>query len=93
MYLDLARGLKQKLWDMKVTAIPIVIGVLCTVIKWLVQWLEDLKKEDELRPSNILVTEIDQNAEKSPGDMKTVALTETPLKDHQLTLMWKTLKK
>ena len=32
MYLDLARELK-KLWNMKVTVIPIVIGVLGAVIK------------------------------------------------------------
>ena len=31
-YLDLARKLK-KIWNMKVTAIPIVIGALGTVIK------------------------------------------------------------
>ena len=30
-------------WNMKVTVIPIVIGVLCTVIKGLVQGLKDLK--------------------------------------------------
>ncbi len=41
-YLDLARGLK-KLWNMKVTEIPIVIGALDTVTKGLVQGLEDLE--------------------------------------------------
>ena len=40
MSLDLARALK-KLWNMKVTAIPIVIGALVTVIKGLVQGLKD----------------------------------------------------
>ena len=41
-YLDLARELK-KLWNMKVTVIPIVIGALVTVTKVLVQGLEDLE--------------------------------------------------
>ena len=41
-YLDLARELK-KLWNMKVTVIPIVISALGTVIKRLVQGHEDLK--------------------------------------------------
>ena len=41
-YLDLARGLK-KLWNMKVTVIPIIIGALDTVTKGLVQGLEDLE--------------------------------------------------
>ena len=41
-YLDLARWLK-KLWDMKVTIIPIVIGALGTVTKELIKGLEDLE--------------------------------------------------
>ena len=41
-YLDLARELK-KLWNMKVTVIPIVIGALSTVTKGLVQALENLE--------------------------------------------------
>ena len=41
-YLDLARELK-KLWNMKVTMIPIVIGAFGTVTKELVQGLEDLE--------------------------------------------------
>ena len=41
-YLDFARELK-KLWNMKVTIIPIVIGTLGTVTKELVQGLEDLE--------------------------------------------------
>ena len=32
------------------------------------------------------------NTEKSPGDMKRPAVTQSPVKDHQLKLMWKTLK-
>ena len=41
-YLDLARELKKKLWNMKVIVIPIVIGVYGTVTKQLVPGLEDL---------------------------------------------------
>ena len=41
-YLDLARELK-KLWNMKVMVIPVVIGVLGTVTKGLVQRLEGLE--------------------------------------------------
>ena len=41
-YWDLPRELK-KLWNMKVTVIPIVIGALGTVTKRLVQGLEDLE--------------------------------------------------
>ena len=41
-YLDLARELK-KLWSMKVTIIPIVIGAFGTVTKGLLKRLEDLE--------------------------------------------------
>ena len=41
-YLDLARELK-KLWNMKVTIVPIVIGALGTITKGLLNGLEDLE--------------------------------------------------
>ena len=41
-YLDLIRELK-KLWNMKMTMIPIITGALSTVTKRLVQGLEDLE--------------------------------------------------
>ena len=41
-YLDLARELK-KLWNIKVTIIPIVIGAFGTVTKELLKGLEDLE--------------------------------------------------
>ena len=41
-YLDLGRELK-KLWNMKETIIPIVIGAFCTVTKELLKGLEDLE--------------------------------------------------
>ena len=42
-YLDLARELKKKLWNMKVTIIPIVICAFGTVTKRLLKGLEDLE--------------------------------------------------
>ena len=41
-YLHRARELK-KLWNMKVSVIPIVIGALCIVTKGLIKGLEDLE--------------------------------------------------
>ena len=41
-YLDLARELK-KLWNMKVTILPIVIGAFGTITKGLLKGLEDLE--------------------------------------------------
>ena len=69
-YLDLARELK-KLWNMKMTVIPIVIGVLGTVTKGLVKELGGLGKK---RTSFI---KIGQNTEKSPGDLRRLAITQT----------------
>ena len=41
-YVDLARELK-KLWNMKVTIVPIVIGAFSTVTEGLLKGLEDLE--------------------------------------------------
>ena len=40
---------------------------------------------------NYNITENGQNTVKSPGDLRRLAVTQTPGKDHQLTSMWKTL--
>ena len=75
-YLDLVRKLK-KLWNMKVTIIPIVIGALGTVTKGLLEGLEDLEVGGRV------------NTEKSPGDLRRLTVIQTPVENHQLTLMWK----
>ena len=38
---------------------------------------------------NYSINENDQNTEKSPGDFRRLAVTQTPVKDHQLTQVWK----
>ena len=43
--------------------------------------------------SNYSLIKIDQNTEKSPGDLRGLAITQTPVRNHQLTLVWKTLKR
>ena len=84
-YLELAREWK-KLWNMKVTIIPIVIGALSTINKRLVQGLEDLEIRGPVETIKTII-EIVQNTEKSPGDLRKLAVTQTPVRDHQLTLM------
>ena len=74
--------------NMKVTIIPIVIGAFGTVTKGLLKGLEDFEVGDH--PNNSII-ENGQNTEKSPGDLRRIAVTQSPVKDHQLTLMWKTL--
>ena len=36
---------------------------------------------------NYCIIEIGQNSKKSPGDLRRFVVTQTPVKDHQLTLM------
>ena len=38
------------------------------------------------------IIENGQNTEKSTGDLRRLAVTQTPVRDHRLTLMWKTFK-
>ena len=83
-YLDLARELK-KLWNMKVTIIPLMIGVFGTVTKGLLKVLGDLA--DEWRPSKYSIIGNGQNTEKGPGDLRGLMVTQTPMKNHQLELM------
>ena len=83
-FLDLARKLK-KLWNVKVTVIPIVFGALDIVIKGLVQGLEDLEISRD--HPNYCIVEISQNTKKSPGDLGRLAVTQTPVENHQRTLV------
>ena len=86
-YLDLAWQMKN-LWSMKVKFIPIIIGTLGTVTKEVKQGLEDveIREHVEIHP-NCCIIEIGQNTEKSPGDLRRLAVTQTQVKDHQLTLL------
>ena len=57
-YLDLARELK-KLWNMKVTIIPIVIGAFGTVTNGLLKGLEDVEvggREETIQTTALLKT-------------------------------------
>ena len=36
---------------------------------------------------NYSIIKIDQNTEKSPGDLRRLAVTQTPVENHQLTLV------
>ena len=38
------------------------------------------------------IIENGQNTEESAEDLRRFAVTQTPAKNHQVTLMWKTLK-
>ena len=77
---------------MKVTIVPIVIGALGTITKGLLKGLEDLEVWWMGRDyPNDNIAKNGQNPETSPGDLRRLVVTQTPVKNHQLTLMWKTL--
>ena len=82
---DLAKKL-NKLWNMKVMVMvmPIAIGAFRSIQKGLVREMEELEI-GEHRNNSIL--KIGLNTEKSTGGLSTFAVTQTLVKDHQLTLM------
>ena len=69
------------MWNMRVTMMPIVIRVVGTVPKALERGLKELDIGRRLidHPS---IVKIGQNTEKSPGYLRTLAITQTPVKDN-----------
>ena len=68
-YLEIARELK-KLWNMKVTIIPMKIGAFGKITKGLIKALGGLGGQKTSGDhSNYNIIENGQNTEKSPGDL------------------------
>ena len=73
---------------MKVTIVPIVIGALSTVTKELLKGREDLEVGG--RVETIQTTALLRTARilrRVSGDLRRLAVTQTPVKDHKLILM------
>ena len=65
--------------------LTIVNGALGTILKCLVKELEELDirgRVETIQNYNIIKTS--HNTEKTPGDLRKLAVTQTPVKDHQL---------
>ena len=75
---------------MKVTIVPIVIGAFGTITKGLFKSLEDLEVGG--RVETIQMTALLKTARILRLVLRRHAVTQTPLKNNQLTLMWKILK-
>ncbi len=86
-YLDLARELTKKKWNVHVTIMPIVIGVFETVTKGLVKGLENLEVSGRVETFHTTSLLRKARIQKSPEDLGIFAVTQTPVKDHQVTLM------
>ena len=83
-YLYLARELK-KVWNIRVTVIPIAIGVLGMILKGLGKKIGGIGNQKKNRDIPVYsIVEIDQNTEKAPRDLKKPAVTQTPMKDHHM---------
>ena len=54
--------------------------------------LEDVEMRTSRDHPDYMIIKIGQNTEQSPGDLKRLAVTQTPLRNHQLTLLGKILK-
>ena len=76
---------------MKVTIIRIVISAFGTVTKELLKEREDLKVGGRVK--TIQTTALSRTARilSCPGDFRRLAVTQSPVKYHQLKLMRKTL--
>ena len=69
-YLDIAREMK-KLWNMRETILPIVVGALGTIPKGLVKGVGKVGNQRTRRDhSNYSSVNIGQNTEMSPGDLR-----------------------
>ena len=76
---------------MQVTNIPIVIGAFRTVTKGLLNTRGLGSWRTSGDHQNVSIIENGQNTKKSPGDLRGLAVTQTPVKNHRLTLMRKAL--
>ena len=86
-YLDLVNVLR-KLWKIRMTVIPIVIGALGI-----------FPQRTGKRPGRVInrrtngnhlnyrLFKFGQNTEKSLGDLRSLAVIQTPVEDHQLRLV------
>ena len=74
--------------------IPIINHALGKISKGLIKGRKDLgnKEQVEIIQQKIII-KISQNPEKSPGDLRRLAVTQNTMRNHQLILVWKTLER
>ena len=72
------------------TVIPIVMGVLGTVIKGLVQGLEDLEIRGQMET---IQTSVLLRLTRIPGKLRRLAVTQSIVENHHLTLVPKNSQK
>ena len=79
---------------MKVTVIPIVVGALDTVAKGIGTETGGLVNKRTSRDNpNYRIIKTSQNTEKNPEDLRRLAVNQTQVKNHPLTLVEKNFQK
>ena len=87
-YQDLARQLKKKLWNMKVTVMIILIDALERVTKRIGTGTGGLgNKWTSVDHPSYSIINISQNTKESPGDLGRFSVIQTPARNHQLTMV------
>ena len=73
---------------MKETVIPVVIGTFGTLTKGLIKGQGDLEIRGRINTiqRNSIIKRA-QNIKKNLGDFRRLAVSQTPVKNHQLTLV------
>ena len=82
----------KKLWNVKVTVIPIVIGALGTIPRVSKETRGVENKRTSGDHPNYSIIKIGQNNKESPWDLRILAISLTPVRNHRLRLVWKTRK-
>ena len=54
------------------------------------EWSDGIENQWENRESDYSIAVISQYTQKSPWDLRKLTVTQTPIKDHQVTLVGKT---
>ena len=72
---------------MKMTMIPVITGALGTITKSMVNRLEDLEITGQVETiPDYSIIKRGQNSNKSSRDLRRLAVTQTSVENHQLTL-------
>ena len=90
-YLDIAKELKKQ-WNMKLTLIPIVIGVLFQINEGLIQGQEDLEISGRVETIETMALLRSAIILRRVLELRRLFVTQNPLREYRLILVWKTLK-
>ena len=80
------------MWNVRVMVIPTVSWATWNDLQRLRKKTGGIGNQKNQDHWDYSIVIINQNTQKNPGDLRRLAVTQTPVKDHQLKLVWKTCK-